>query len=235
MARERIAIDRDKLRAAIRKLGPEYVFYMLDDAIDLLSPAKLHKIAGKYLDLRSLRPEGNEGTKANLLADVKAFEKASWAGEYYESFSINSRNCTEQSAGTTAGIAECRRLLGRCVAEAKKSNNAAVQEAFDILFGLLDCIDEGNDDVIFFADEGGSWQAGVDWDKVLPLWFKVLSATTAPERYAERITFVLERHYNHGRDVMLAVAGEIATSDQRRALADAPDRHAGRRRGGTQP
>ena len=42
-AREKIAyaqpasaIDRDKLRAAVRKLGNEYVFYMLDEAIDLL-------------------------------------------------------------------------------------------------------------------------------------------------------------------------------------------------------
>ena len=47
MARHPIEIDRDKLRAAIRKLGDEYVFYMLDDAIDLLPPAKLHKIVRK--------------------------------------------------------------------------------------------------------------------------------------------------------------------------------------------
>jgi hypothetical protein len=35
------AIDRDKIRAAVRRLGDEYVFYMLDEAIDLLPPAKL--------------------------------------------------------------------------------------------------------------------------------------------------------------------------------------------------
>jgi len=29
-------IDWDKLRAAIRRMGSEYVFYMLDDAITLL-------------------------------------------------------------------------------------------------------------------------------------------------------------------------------------------------------
>lgn len=51
-----VAIDKDKLRAAVRKLGHEYVVYMLDDAIDLLPPAKLHQIAKKYLDLKSLRP-----------------------------------------------------------------------------------------------------------------------------------------------------------------------------------
>ena len=82
MAGHPIEIDRDKLRAAVRKLGHEYVFYMLDDAIDLLPPAKLHKIARKYLDLKRLRPDGEKATKLSLLAEVKAFEKASLAGEY---------------------------------------------------------------------------------------------------------------------------------------------------------
>jgi hypothetical protein len=199
MARRPSAVDGDKLRAAVRKLGREYVLYMLYDAIDPLPPARLLEIAGKYLELERLRPDADSGKKANLLADVKAFEKASRAGEYYESFSINFRSCTQQSAGKTAWIAEC------------------------------------NDDVIFFADEGGSRQVGIDWDEVLPPWFKVLSATAAPEEYAERITSVLERHYNHGRDAMLVFARKIAPPDQRTALADAADRQASRRRGGTQP
>ncbi len=38
MARQPTKIDRDKLRKAIRKLGNEYVFSMLDDAIELLPP-----------------------------------------------------------------------------------------------------------------------------------------------------------------------------------------------------
>ncbi len=39
MGRKLIQIDRDKLRGAVRKLGNEYVYYMLDDAIELLPPA----------------------------------------------------------------------------------------------------------------------------------------------------------------------------------------------------
>ena len=226
------AIDRDKLRAAVRKLGHEYVFFMLDDAIALLPPAKLHHIARKYLDLNSLRPDGEIKTKAKLLAAAKAFDKASRAGEYYESFMVNSKNCMEQSTGTTAWTAEYRRLLDRCVAEEKKGTRADVREAFDILFELLDYIDECNDDVIFFADEGGSWQVGVDWERVLPPWFRVLSATAAPEEYAERVTALLEHHYNYGRDTMLAIARKAATPEQRKALADAPDRQASWRRGG---
>jgi len=48
MAQKPIQIDRDKLRAEVRKLGNEYVFSMLDDAIELLPLSKLHKIAKKY-------------------------------------------------------------------------------------------------------------------------------------------------------------------------------------------
>jgi hypothetical protein len=35
MAQKPNQIDRDKLRAEVRKLGNEYVFYILDDSIEL--------------------------------------------------------------------------------------------------------------------------------------------------------------------------------------------------------
>jgi len=220
MARKPIQIDREKLRAEVRKLGIECVFFMLDDAIELLPPAKLLKIAKKYFDLKRLRPDAQKATKPTLLTEVKRFEKASLASEYYESFGVNSQNYMQKSTGTSAWIAEYRRLLDRCVISAKDSNPAAVREAMDILFGLLNHIDKGNDDVIFFADEGGSWQVGVDWARVLPAWFKVLSATAEPEEYAERITTLLSCHYSYGRDKMLAIAGRTATGHQRKALAE---------------
>jgi hypothetical protein len=219
VAQKPIQIDRDKLRAEVRKLGNEYVFYMLDDAIELLPPAKLHKIAKKYFDLKRLRPDSEKATRPSLLKDVKRFEKASLSGEYYESFAVNSKNYMQKSAGTSAWITEYLRLLDRCVINAKKSNPAEVREAMDILFGLLNHIDQGLDDMIFFADEGGSWQVGVDWAKVLPIWFKVLSATAAPEEYAERVTAMISCHYSYERDKMLAIARRIATTHQRNALA----------------
>src|SRR5204863_9242563 len=112
------------------------------------------------------------------------------------------------------------RLLDRCVISARKSDPAEVRQAMDILFGLLDHIDKCHDDVIFFADEGGSWQVGVDWANVLPVWFKVLSATAEPEEYAGRIRALLSCHYSYGRDKMLAIARRTATTHQRTALAE---------------
>jgi hypothetical protein len=220
MARKPTQIDCDKLRAEVRRLGNECVLSMLDDALELLPPAKLHKIAKKYLDLRRLRPDAEKARRPRLLADVKRFEEASLAGEYYESFAVNSKNCTQESAGTSAWMAEYLRLLDCCVTEANKSDPAPVRQAMDILFGLLNHIDECLDDVIFFADEGGSWQVGVDWEKVLPVWFKVLAATAEPNEYAERITALLACHYSYGRDKMLAIARRTATTDQRKALAE---------------
>jgi hypothetical protein len=67
MPGEPLEIDRDKLRAAIRKLGNQYVFCMLDDAIELLPPAKLHKIAKKYLDLKRLRTDTEKPTSPACL------------------------------------------------------------------------------------------------------------------------------------------------------------------------
>ncbi len=48
-------IDQEKLRAAIRQLSNEYIYYMLVEALDLLPPSKLVKLVGRYLDIKSLQ------------------------------------------------------------------------------------------------------------------------------------------------------------------------------------
>lgn len=225
-------IDRGKLRAAIRRLGDESVFYMLYEALDLLPQSKLLKLVKRYIYPLELQPDG-EG-QGNLLSDVKAFEKASLAGEYYQSFMVNSKNFTEKSLGTRAWIAECHRLLDLCVAQGRTGHPFEVCAAFDIIFGLLDHIDECLDDVIFFADEAGSWQIGIDWENVLPAWFRVLSTTAAPAEYAGRITALLEHHCSYASTKMLSIAHRIASPEQRRVLSDVMDQRANRRPGGKQ-
>jgi hypothetical protein len=190
---------------------------MLADAVELLPPARLHAVARQYLDLRRLRRDSKKA-RANLLADAKAFEHASLAGDFYESFEVNSKNFMEQSRGTTHWIAGFRRLLGRCVKQAQKGNEAETRQAFGILFGLLDRLDEGRDDIVFFADEGGAWLVRVDWKTVLPPWFEVLSATAQADEYTRRTTGLLERHCGYESDRMLVVARKIATPAQRQAL-----------------
>jgi hypothetical protein len=197
-------------------MGSEYIFYMLDDAIRLLPETKLCKMIKDYLNPAELCPDGAE---KGLLGDVKAFQEASLSGRYYKALAVDSKNYTEKSSGTLAWTADCRRLLDRCAARTTKQDVAEVRKAFEIIFGLLDHIAEGEDDVLFFADEGGSWAVGVNWEKMLPAWFRILSATAEPVEYAQRIDSILKRHYAYGRVKMLAVARKIATPAQRQVLS----------------
>jgi hypothetical protein len=219
--RPQIEIDWDKLRAALRTLPDESLRSMLDDAIEALPGATRRAIISRYLDLRRLRPDREPAKKGSLLADVTAFETASLAGDYYEDFDVDSKNFMEKSTGTTSWIAECRRLLDRCVTQAKTGDPAEVCQAFGIIFGLLDRIDEGHDAILFFADEAGAWQVDVHWEQVLPPWFRVLSATAGSEEYGQRIVGLLTHHYGQGSARMLALARRIATPQQRQLFPEA--------------
>ncbi len=211
-------IDREKLRVALRRMSEANLLCLLDEAIEMLPQSKLIKLAEEFWDPATLCPD--DTTEGSLLKDVKAFEKASLGGNYYEGFRVDSKNYMEQSAGTQTWIAECNRLLDRCVARARKGDPAEVREAFETIFALLGRIDECLDDIIFFADEGGSWQVGVGWENVLPAWFTCLAATTEPEEYAHRVVEVVEKYVDHNRDKYLAKARRIATPAQRKALRE---------------
>ena len=212
-------LDRAKLRDALRNIGDESVFYMLDEAIDLLPPDKLAKLVGQYIQLERLRPDaGADATKRSLLEDVKAFDAASRAKNYYVSFNVNSKNYTETSTGTRAFIAECRRQLERCVAQASRGEAAETREAFDVIFALLRHVDEGSDDIVFFADEGGSWLVGVDWRKVFPAWFRCLSRSAEPEDFANAVVTTVDAFEEHSRGTYFAAARKVATVSQGKAL-----------------
>lgn len=71
-------IDLDKLRAAIRRLGDEYVYYMLDAAIELLPQSDLVRVVRPYLDLEKHRPDREP--EPDLLGTVTKFDSASRAG-----------------------------------------------------------------------------------------------------------------------------------------------------------
>ena len=97
-------IDREKLRAAIRRMGNGYLFLMVDAAITVLPQDTLSTLVKGFLNSDEPRPD-DEG-KTSLLEQIKTFRKASLAGEYYEGFAVNSRNCTATSSGTLAVL--CR-------------------------------------------------------------------------------------------------------------------------------
>jgi hypothetical protein len=222
------AIDRTKLRRALRSAGEDTIFYLLDRAIELLPDPQLLELVRPYLPLEPLAPDTHD--TGGLLADVEAFARASLAGEYYEDFLVNSRNCMDTSSGTRAWITECRRLLDRSIA-ADDLPRAVVREAIERIFDLLRRIDACREDIIFFADEAGSWQVGVDWAR-FPCWFACLAETTAPDEYAREVVSAVHEFESYLRDQHLADAHRLATPQQAlalRAAIDAAERSRGPR------
>ncbi len=82
-------------------------------------------------------------------------------GDFYESFCVDSRNCTEKSIGTEHWIAECERLFRQCLLQAEKLGPAQTRKALQSLFDVLRRVDAG-EDIVFWADEGGSYEVYVD-------------------------------------------------------------------------
>jgi hypothetical protein len=212
-------IGRSALRRALRDLDPPSQTEMLDAAIDLLSDAQLARLVASCIDLATLAPPA---PVSGLLDDVKRFEAEALAGGYYEPVSVNSRNFMHVSRGTTAFISDCLRLLGRCVTEARDAPTAATAEAFERIFALLAVLDDDPDGaIVFFADEPGAWQVGVDWLAAVSAWLSVLAATATPTDYAERAQGVIERHGEPRRRSKLVAAARTAASDAQRGALDA--------------
>jgi len=209
-------IDRDKFRKALRSLPDEQIYTMLSEAVEMLPLSKFERLAKRYLNIAQIQSDGN--CRRTLIKDVRDFEKSSLHGDYYESFDVNWKNSNQLSKGTRAWIAEFERLIGRCVVQARKDKGSETLEAFEICFSLLRHIDESLDDVLFFADEGGSWQVGVDWAKVLPPWYECLSPVTSPDEYARRVVDVIDKFTGSGREKHIAAAKRAATREQRKAL-----------------
>jgi len=213
-------LDRQKLRVFIHGLRKQNLLDMLERAIDLMPRTRLSALVEGHVDPADLRPD--QLSAASLVADVRELSRASLAGEHHESFAVDSRNYREMSDGTRRWIAECNRLLERCVALGRKGHHPQAREAFELMFGLLRHIDEGRDDVVFFADEGGSWQVGVDWEQVLPAWFECVAKTAGPpDEYALMVLDAIDDFVDHDRERYLKLARAAADTKQRKALKGA--------------
>jgi len=216
-APESCTIDRERLRARLRLQGPEYVYYMLADVIEVLSDDQLASIVGRYIPLEELRREGPAET-VDVLTDVKRFAQASLRRDYYEDFRVDSRNCTMVSRGTMAWISDFGRHLDRCIGEAETAELEVVLEAFELLFDLVRRIDSGTVDIIFFADDGGSWQFGIDWPKTVGAYASCLGRKLAPGEFAAKTVAVIDEFERFDRVRLIAVASRVAPSSHRDAL-----------------
>ena len=218
----RRTVDIEKLRVALRRLSRGNLLIVAERATALVPRAKLRDLIGDMVRIDELA-EGKQGV-VPLLAEVRKFHEASLRGEYYESFNVNSRNFMEKSEETQAFIAEFDRLLGKCIRAAERRGRAPVRESFDLLLGLLRRIDADPDAVVFFADEAGSWQVGVDWRTALPAYFRCLADDASPDDFAREVDRTITDFADYERPRLLAAARRVGSAEQKAALRRLPAR-----------
>ncbi len=212
--------DLAKVRAYLRRMSHQHLFAMLDEAVGLLPNAELDLLVRRHASPEHMQKEiPTSKSGSPLRAEVGDFVKRSRRGDYFESFSINSKNCTEQSNGTTVWIADCNRLLGRCVARAKvKGGCSEALEAIEGLFDIIDLAASCETDVVFFADEGGLWSFGIDWDAVIGAWATCAAHVEVDDcAIEERATKVLTRFGKAGAGIGRAAAARRARISEKDA------------------
>lgn len=209
-------LDRARVRAHARRLDGVGLRVWLDRAIDLLPEDALPQLVVDYVHPGDLVADGQP--EESLLDAIHRFHRESLAGEYYQEFAVNSRNCMEFSRGTELFIAEHARLVDACLKAERAGDLDVAREGLGLLLDILRRIDRFDTDIVFFADEAGAWQVGVHYPTVLPAWFRTLSPALEPEAWAATVLDAIAHFGEASSDDILAAARELATAPQREAL-----------------
>lgn len=210
-------VELAQIRLSLRKLSRGNLLIIAERAAEALPSAALPALLGDFVQIDV--PVDAATETPSLLEEARWFHATSMSGKYYEAFAVSGKNCTEQSKGTDAFIAEFDRLVARCVRETDTGPQLVVREAFELLFGLLRYIDECHDDVIFFADEGSSWNVGVHWRTTFPAYFRCLAETATADEFARTVDQAIMDFAVHDRSHYLSEAWRAATAAQQASLS----------------
>ena len=226
-------IDSNTLRAELRALPRSSLLLIAERAVELVTRDQLGALLGDIVQINVDPTDARSDDSAaivvpSLLAEVRSFHDAAMNGEFYEHVETNRGGRREQSRGTDAFIAEFDRLMRRCVGApgvgiepgVRVSFEHGIRDCFELLFALLRRIDEGNDDVLAFSDDGSSLDVGVNWRLVLPAYFKCLAETEAlsPEKYALAVDGAIAEFAEHDRQRYMDAAYAAANDAQRIAI-----------------
>ena len=185
-------------------------------AIELVPRARLGALVAGMVQL-DLLTEGRRDAPS-LLEQVRTFHNACLRGDYYDGFDVNSKNYMDTSEGTDSFMAEFERLIEKCIRASAQGPLSPVREAFELLFALLRRLDRDPESVVFFADEGGSWQVGVDWRAALSAYFRCLADSASAEHFAREVDRVIADFADYDRPSHLATARRVANAQQRLGL-----------------
>ncbi|MBT3220317.1 MAG: hypothetical protein HN348_14615 [Proteobacteria bacterium] len=223
-------LDWDIVRPELRKMSTGDLLGMVGRAYELISVEQVPYVLGRCVPLDKLSDEEARLGDRSLCEKAIQFYTDSVEGRYYESFDVNSKNCTHLSDGTETWIDEALLFFERATAASRVGSHREAREVFELLWDLFDRID-AIENIVFFADEHGSWQVWVDYRKVLPAYFASLAATIDGATFGPRVMEIIERHDRGQRNEGIAEArAAVVSEEQQQALDNAIDSERQRRR-----
>lgn len=83
-------------------------------------------------------------------------------------------------------------IFDLCIAEANEGDPQEVCNAYELLLALLHDIDHfERDELVFWGDEPGTWQLGIDWACVIPPYLRCLAKVHCPEEFADKASALI--------------------------------------------
>ena len=205
------------LRADLRTLNRGSLLIIAERAIELIPATQLSALLCDFIQITARSAEG-DNAPASLFDEVSAFYDAAMTGKYYETVEINNRGRQEHSKSTDAFISEFDRLLRKCIRATGQEMHLETRSSFELLLGLLRHIGDGHDDVLFFADDGGVSNFGINWRTALPAYFNCLAKTSSQEEFARAVDFSIEDFSPSDRPHFLVEACKVANVAQRMTM-----------------
>jgi hypothetical protein len=170
-------VSQERVWWLLRSLERDALMLIAARALANLPVNQLERVLGGYAQAADVSARAGED-EPGLLATVGRFCIHARQGHFNEA-SRQSRQ--EESWGTHEFLARCRMLFERCLAEAEGGGASEVRSALEHLMELLRELDEKPDEIVRFMAEGGSWQVGIDWSKVVPAYARCLAQTASSQ------------------------------------------------------
>ena len=111
------AVDLQELRRSLGQFTRGELLIVAQRAAEIVPAGALPSLLNGLIELRSGLALAHK--PATLLDEVQRICAEGIGGKLCVSFELNSRNCSEQSRGTDAFIAEFDRLIAKCVRAAE--------------------------------------------------------------------------------------------------------------------
>jgi hypothetical protein len=188
-------LDRERLWWFLRGLDRAALLRLVVRALAEVPANRLESVLHDHARPGDIGARSDE-PEPSLRSDVEQFCQLARTGHYFEEIPYRG---SEQSRGTYEFVARCSVLFDRCIAEGERTpNRRELRASFELLLDLMRRIDECQEDIVAFTDEGGSWQCGVVWTRVLPAYFRCLAQTANHEEYDATVEQILASFARHG-------------------------------------